>query len=253
MQIGERRQDAQDVGDRLGHRQRAPGFLTVPHPKVAEGFAADVPHDDVAGAVVLDEVLDPDDVGVVDLGEEPLLGRRRGHGGRVAGVEQALEHDPGVLDVLVLGQVDPAQSAMGQAPGDQVLATDEVARPEFRGEGIVRTAVGAEALGPGRPLTAGPSDGVIAPAAKPLALGHLRVGQDCGLRITFGHRRHVHQPGPEVPTAAGRARTSGRGDARVRPGAHPSDGARPLRARRDGPGGRRWRWRQVRERHGWWR
>ena len=76
MQVPEGGQDAQDVGDRLGHGQRAAGLLTVADPQVAQRLAADVLHDDVARTVVLHEVVDPDDVGVIDLGQEPLLGQR---------------------------------------------------------------------------------------------------------------------------------------------------------------------------------
>ena len=78
--------------------------------------AADVLHDDVAGALVRHEVVDLDDQRVLDLGEELLLGDGRREGVRVAAVEQALEHDPAVRDVAVAGEVDPAQAAVGEAP-----------------------------------------------------------------------------------------------------------------------------------------
>ena len=50
----------------------------------AQADAVDVLHDDVAVAVVLDEVVDLDDVRVLDLGEEPPLGQGGGHGVLVA-------------------------------------------------------------------------------------------------------------------------------------------------------------------------
>ena len=39
--------------------------------------------------------------GVLDLGQEAPLGQRRGHGVVVAGVDEALQHDPAVGDLAV--------------------------------------------------------------------------------------------------------------------------------------------------------
>ena len=144
MQVPEGREDLEDVGDRLGHRQGRAVLVAVAGAQLTQRLAAHVLHDDVPGAVVLDEVVDLDDVGVLDLGQESPFGDRRGHGRLVPGVEQALEDDPAVRDVLVLGQVDPPQPAVGDAPGDQVLAGHEVARPQLRREGVRLAAVRAE-------------------------------------------------------------------------------------------------------------
>ena len=109
---------------------------------------ADVLHHDVARAPVGDEVVDDDDGGVVELGQEPALGHGHGHGRLVAGVEEALEHHPAVVDRLVPGQVDPAQAAVGQAPHDLVLAADDLA-PAQLGLEVERVAAGgAEARRP---------------------------------------------------------------------------------------------------------
>ena len=65
-----------------------------------------------------------DPVAVVPMAELPGFTppTATGHGGNVAGVEQALENDPPVVHGPVLGQVDPSQSAVGEAPDDLVLA-----------------------------------------------------------------------------------------------------------------------------------
>ena len=93
-----------------------------------ERLAADVLHDDVAGALVGHEVVDLDDQRVLDLGEELLLGDGRGERVGVAGVEQALEHHPAVGDVAVPGEVDPAEAAVRDRADHLVLAADQVAR-----------------------------------------------------------------------------------------------------------------------------
>ena len=147
VEVLERRQDLEDVGEGLvgGDRVVAAGLA---HPLLEDGLqrgAADVLHDDVAGVVVGDEVVDLDDVRVRDLGEEPLLGDRRGQRVGVAGVEQALEDDPAVRHVLVAGEVDPAEAAVGEAAGHLVLPGDEVAGLELGVEGERLAALGAEA------------------------------------------------------------------------------------------------------------
>src|SRR5262249_41647527 len=95
VQVAERGQHLDRVGERVRHRAR-PGA-----PDVLQRLAADVLHHDVASVAVLDEVVDPDDVGVLNLGQELPLGYGRFHGVRVAGVQQALEHHPAVADVVV--------------------------------------------------------------------------------------------------------------------------------------------------------
>ena len=133
--MAERREDLEAEGDRLLDRQRvgpaavggSPGLEHLP-----QADAVDVLHDDVAVAVVLDEVVDLDDVRVLDLGQEPALGDGDGHRLLVAAVEQALEHDPASDDLAVAGEVDPAQAAVGEAAADLVLPGDEVAAAQRR-------------------------------------------------------------------------------------------------------------------------
>ncbi len=116
VQISHGGQHFQAVGQHAGQWQRrnpAVGVL-VGQRDLAQRLAADVLHHDVADLVaggrivVLNEVVDLDDVGVLDLGQELLLGHRRRHRGRVAGVDQSFEDHPAVVHVVVAGQVDPA-------------------------------------------------------------------------------------------------------------------------------------------------
>ena len=95
------------VGDRLRDRQRVgvPPFAAAALVEDRlQARAADVLHDDVAGAVVLDEVEDLDDVRVLDLGEEAALGERGRHRVVVAGVQQSLEHDPALFTLRSLAR-----------------------------------------------------------------------------------------------------------------------------------------------------
>src|SRR6185436_1842352 len=95
----------------------------------------DVLHDDVAGALMGDEVVDLDDQRVFDLGQELPLGDGRSQRVGVTGVEQALEDHPAVGDVAVTGQVDPAETTVGEAPGHLVLSADQITGRELGGEG----------------------------------------------------------------------------------------------------------------------
>ena len=181
--MAERRQDLEAVGDGLLDRQRiGPSAVRARRASssAAQADAVDVLHDDVAVATVLDEVVDLDDVGVLDLGQEPALGEGGGHRVLVAAVEQALEHDPAVGDVAVAGEVDPAQPAVGQAADDLVLTADQVSpRGELGGERERRAAASGRSprCGPGdRPAAA--ADGLVAPPAEPAVLG------DVGSAIT---------------------------------------------------------------------
>ena len=76
---------------------------------------------------MLNRVVDLHDVRVFDPGEEAPLDDGGGHGRFVTGVEQALEHNPAVVDVAVPGQIYPAHAPMGQAAGDLVLTGHQVA------------------------------------------------------------------------------------------------------------------------------
>ena len=121
MQVPEGGEDLVDVRDRVCDRQRRAvvrGAVVVED--ATQALAAHVLHDDVAIGAVLDEVVDVDDVVVIDLDEEAELGERgRQHVG-VAGVEQALQHDPAVFELVVTGEIDPTEPTMGEAAHDLV-------------------------------------------------------------------------------------------------------------------------------------
>ena len=77
VQIAERGQDLEHVGDRHRRRERvrlAAVRVAAGGEDLLQAPAADVLHHDVARALVLDEVEDLDDVRVLDLGQEAALG-----------------------------------------------------------------------------------------------------------------------------------------------------------------------------------
>src|SRR6185312_8599145 len=196
----------QRVGDRLSHRQRlertvvaAAGFHDL-----LERRAADVLHHDEALVPVLDEVVDRDDAGVVDGGEEALLDVDDARRFRRVGVEEALEHHPAVVDVAVGGEVDPAEAAVGEAAAHLVLARDERAGGQLGQEREPLAVFGAEAFGTARAVAAAAADGVAALAAEPPVLGHLRVGHQRGDGVDARHRGHVDEARAE-PAAGGAA------------------------------------------------
>jgi hypothetical protein len=82
---------------------------------------------------MLDEVVDADDVGVLDLRQELALGQRRLLRVGVPGVEHALQHDPPAREVVVGRQVEPAEAAVGQAPDHLVLARRRARYPPASG------------------------------------------------------------------------------------------------------------------------
>ncbi len=218
VEVLERRQHLEHVGERLVDRQRVVGAVVVAHPlleDLLERRAADVLHDDVAGALVGDEVVDLDDQRVLDLGEELLLGDRGRQRVGVAGVEQALHHHPAVGDVAVAREVDPAQPAVGQRSGHLVLPGHEVAGPELGRERELLAALGAEPLlATGLPVAAAADRGA-ALGAGALVLGHDGVGVDGLGRVDRRRRRHPGQPGAEPrrphPLRAGAGASGGRG------------------------------------------
>ncbi len=151
MQIAEGRQDLDRVRERVGQRHR-PAALPRVKPDLLQRLAAHVLHHDVPGASavvgarVLDEVVDPHDVGVLDLGEELTFGDRRGHRVCVPGVEQPLEHDPSVAYVAVAREIHPAESAVREAAGEPRTARRPVPRSELGAEGEAGTALPARTL-----------------------------------------------------------------------------------------------------------
>ena len=200
VQVLEGGQHLEDVGQRLVHRQRVVAATGLPHPvlqDVLERDPADVLHHDVAGTVVGDEVVDLHDQRVLDLRQELLLddGHREGVG--VAGVEQTLQHHPPVGDVLVLGEVDPAETAVGEAARHLVLVRHQVTWLELRGEGELVAALGAEALGaPGLTVSTA-ADRRSAARADALVLRHHRVDHDRLGGVDRRGRRHPGQAGAE--------------------------------------------------------
>ena len=220
VQIAERRRDLDDVGDGLVGWQRTVVRLA----DLLERCPADVLHDDVADRrafriLVLDEVVDPDDVGVFHLGEGEGFGGSGGHRVGVAGMHETLEHHPAVVDVAVDGQVDPAEAAVGDAAAHFVLPADQVAARKLGNKGERSAALGAEALrAPGFSVASAP-DGFVAVgvAAESVTLRNLRIGQDRLGRIAPWHRRDSHHPGAESSTGAcGFGRSGSRRSARTR-------------------------------------
>jgi hypothetical protein len=238
VQVAQRGEHLDGVRDRVRHRNRTPGAPRVLQ-DLLERLAAHVLHHDVPGRLprppvrVLDEVVDPDDVRVFHLGEEPALGDRGRHGVGIPGVEQALEHHPAVIHVVIPGQVDPAEAAEREAAEHLVLARDQVARFQLGGEGEPGAAVAAEALGQPGPAVPAAPDGLLAVGAVAPVLRDLRVGQHRAGRVAVGHRRDLDKPCAEPPArrpAAGPAGTPGP------PGAGaPAAGPRPRRPRPGGP------------------
>ncbi len=96
---------------------------------------------------MLDEVEDLHDRRVADLGQELPLGHGDGLRLGVAGMHQTLEHHRSLVDVVVDGQVHPAQPAVRDAALDLVLVGDHVARVQLRHERIGAAAVRTPALG----------------------------------------------------------------------------------------------------------
>ena len=197
-----------------------------------ERLAAHVLHHDVPGRLprppvrMLHEVVDPHDIRVFHLGEELALGDRGGHGVGVAGVEQALEHHPAVADVVVPGQVDPAEPAEGEAAEHLVLPGHQVARLQLRAEREPGAAVAAETLGQPGPAVLAAPDGLLAARAEATVLRDLRVGEDGAGRVA------VRAPAgsPPAPRPAGPAPTA-RWCAGIpwSPGCRWSGGCRPSR------------------------
>src|SRR6201995_1590502 len=166
---------------------------------------------------MLDEVVDPDDVRVLHLGQELPFGHGHGHGVGVTDVEQALEHHPAVADVAVAGQVDPAQAAVGQGATPLLLPATQFARDQLGPERERGTAVAAEALGQPGPAVGAAADRLLAGAAETLVLRDLGVGQDRGGGVAGRDGRDFHQPGAQAaPGGAPAARpgpAGGRGPA----------------------------------------
>jgi hypothetical protein len=170
-----------------------------------ERLAADVLHHDVPGRLaratvrLLDEVIYPNDIGVLHLSQELPLGHGGRHGIRVPGIQQPLQYHPAVADVAVARQVDPAEPAEGEAAEHLVLPGHQLAGRQLRGKREPGAAVPAEPLGQARPAVSAPPDGLLAAGAKAPVLRHLRVGEHGTGRVAVRHGRDLHQAGPELP------------------------------------------------------
>ena len=203
VQVAEGGQDLQRVGERVRERHRAAALSRL-EADLLERLAAHVLHHDVArglavaAAGVLNEVVDPHDVRVLKLGEEPPLGDRRLHRVGVAGVQQALHRHPAVGDVAVPAQVDPAEAAVREAAKHLVLPGDELAGHQLGAEGVPGAAVRAEPLGQAGPAVARLADRLAAVAAEPPVLRDLRVGEHGRRRVERRNGRHRDEAGAEL-------------------------------------------------------
>ena len=144
------------------------------------------------------------------LGEELALGHRDGLRLGVAGMHQTLEHDGAVVDVLVVGQVHPAQAAVRDASLDHILIADLVARGKLRQERICAAAVRAPALRQRPAVGRRSADRTAAVPAEPLRLGHHGIGHQRFERIRCGHPRDLDQTTAEAPGRRERPRHRGR-------------------------------------------
>ena len=201
VQVPEGAQALQPVGDDLVQGQRLVliGGAAPVQEQFAQGLAAHVIHDDVtAGDTglrigVLGEVDDLDDVGVLDLRQVLAFGRGGLVGLGVTGVEEALEHDPPVVDVAVAGEIDPAEAAVGQAAEHLVLTADHVALDEFGHEGEPGAAAAAEPLDAPGEFAPAAADLLVAVAAVTVLLRDDRVGHDRFGGVAVGNYRDLHQ------------------------------------------------------------
>jgi hypothetical protein len=87
---------------------------------------------------------------MLDLGKELLLYDRYGQRIFVAGIQQALQYDPAIRDVVIFCEIDPAESAMGQAADYLVLVGYQLAGLQLWGELEGGAALRAEAFGTSR-------------------------------------------------------------------------------------------------------
>ena len=200
VQVAERGQDLEHVGDRLVWRERVRLAAVAVSPRredLLEAPPTDVLHDDVARTLVLDEVEDLDDVGVLDLGQEASLGQRRGGRVPVVCVEQALEHHPAVGDVVVRARYTQPMPPCARQPTTSYCAPPGAGR-ELGLERERRSALAAEARGPARRAVPAAADGLVAGRAKAPVLGHLRVGHHGIGGVARGNRRDLDQTGSEA-------------------------------------------------------
>ncbi len=200
MEIRKRRQDLDDVRNRLIDRDRREAAGRF-HPVLQDDVQrtpADVLHDDVRGTVGgRHEVVDLDDQRMFDLGEVLLLGDRGPRGVGIAGVQQALQHHPAIVDVAILSEVDPAHATVRQATGHLVLTADECAGRQLGIEVERGTALRAEAFRSSRHTLTRPTHWSTAHRAEALVLGDCRRVHQRLTRIGDRHRRDLREAGAE--------------------------------------------------------
>ena len=133
------------------------------------------------------------------LGEELPFGHRDRLRLGVTGVHQAFEHHRTVVDVVVDGQIDPAQPAVRDAALDLVLAGDDVARDAIgAGTNTDYRSTGTQPSDVPLPSRAGPADRPSAVPAEPLGFRHHRIGHQGFERIDVGHPGDLHQAAAEL-------------------------------------------------------
>jgi len=157
---------------------------------------------------MLDEVEDLHDRRVHDLGEELPFGHRDRLRFGVAGVHQTLEDDRAFVDVVIDGEVDPAQSAVRDTALDLVLIGDQVAGAQLRQEGVGGPAIGAEAFKRARipGSLAGSAHRPSAVPAEPFRLGDNGIDHHGGERVDLGHPGDLHQTAAQPTGRGGRGK-----------------------------------------------
>src|SRR5699024_6734448 len=164
----------QTVCDDRFERQAIVCAVLLPtfHEQFPQRLATHVLHDDeTTGDTgtwigVLGEIDDLDDVGVLDLRQERPFRRRCFVCLGVTGVEQALEHDPAIVDIAITRQVDPSETTVGQTAQHLVLATDQVTLGELGAEGELGPTPATKALRAAGAAVSATADLLPAVAAK---------------------------------------------------------------------------------------
>ena len=191
MQVAQRGQDLEHVGDGLGDRK-------LLSPNGFQRFTTDIFHDDVAdwlapGIRVFDEVEDLHDRWVRYFGEELPFRHRDGLCLGIAGMHQTLEHHRSLVDVVVNSQVHPAQSAVRDATLDLVLFGDHIGRVQLWQERIGAAAARAETFGLAVAGLGRAADRTIAVPAESFRLGDNGIHHQRGERIDLRYPRYLDE------------------------------------------------------------
>ena len=186
------------VGDSLGGRQ----WTTLLAERL-DRRAVDILHHDEPFRSTRDEVVYAHDVGVFDCRQKLTFGHRGGRGRFVGRVEQSLEHHP-AIEHRVRGEIDPAQSPVGQAAFDLVLVGDDFVRLQRWDERIRFPACRTKSHFAARQRRR-ISLGVVASgiSAEPLVRRHLGVRDDHAFRCQLRQFRHRHQSQSDMQPRTG--------------------------------------------------